>query len=587
MIRVRTYENALRAVNAPGVRAGSALPSSAVGAGESAETRTLNAVLGSGMKLAGLAAERYAADEAVRVSQAIQRMNADLAAERDRYMQENQGESAVEAETYFGNFAASLAQKYLEEEKFQGRAAEAFRRRAAGGVLHFAELGRSYGNRQREAWNRSVLEGAVSEFQRQAAENYDDRDWLEYGYADLERTVNAMRPGQDNAAILREARAGAVLGAVRGHLEHGDTEGAGRTADAYREELGEGFGRVQAAIRGRAQTLREKRAAEQARLGEDEKKAQVENLCRETLAQMSGLPEDWSLERRTARMERLTEGLGKERRDRVRTILRGQLREEELSRRAGVVQELNRLEETFRASPDMPLADRLTMIRTGDFREETKRRAEEELVARSEGRGDDRESALCARRLRAMIDASGGGMDGRELSSLMLDFGLNGRDRAAVTAYAASSVGLQRRVDGAVDAVFGEGAPELLRSKVFTALCGDRDIRSGSVPDDEVLKRRVSALKGMEESRRLGGFNGAEDTDPRWRPELSEGLSRMLDSELAESAAYRSASGAAKKLMRQMLYLRRYLGQEVSPTRAERRLLESAGEGAGRGVSRG
>ena len=497
MIRVRTYENALRAVNAPAVQAGAALPSAA-GAGRSAENETLNAVLGSGMKLAGLAAEKYVSDEAARVSQSLQRLDADLAAERERYMQENQGESAVDAGAHFESFAASLAQKYLEEGGFQGRFAGEFQRQAMGSVLHFAEQGRDYGERQRRAWNASVLEGALSGFQRQAVQNYDNPDWLEYGYANLERTVNAMRPGLDNAALLKKARVDAALGVIRGYLDHGDTEGAARAAGAYRSDLGENFGRAGAAIRSRAETLREKRRAEEARSASDEKKAQVENLCRSAMAELNELPEECTLDGRRERMDRLTARIGsRERRDRVRTLLRAQLEEQELSRGAKVVEELNNLERAFRAEPGMELADRLSMIRTGDFCEETKRRAEEALLARAGGRSNAEKSALGARRIRSAVDDAGGDMDGRKIARLMLDAGLNFRDRETVAAYAAGSAGLQRRVDAAVDEVFGRSTSDITRARIFAALWNDADIRNGGATDDDALKKRVRSLGNL------------------------------------------------------------------------------------------
>ncbi len=121
MIRVRTYDNEFRRMQAPGVQTGNALPA-VRNAADSAEARTLFSLLEAGDKLTQMAAREYVADETARVSQSLQKLNADLSAERDRYMQENRGEAAADAERHFAAFAGERAQKHLEEGGFQSAA---------------------------------------------------------------------------------------------------------------------------------------------------------------------------------------------------------------------------------------------------------------------------------------------------------------------------------------------------------------------------------------------------------------------------------------------------------------------------------
>ena len=260
MIRVRTYDNAPRAVHVPGVQSGNALPS--VGhAEDAAETRVLSTLLDAGEALTGLAVKRYVADESARLSQSLQKLNADLSAERDRYMQENRGEAAVDAETHFASFAGERAQKYLEEGGFQGAFAEAFERQAAGSVLHFVEQGRKYGNEQHEAWKTSVFEGALSDFQNQVSQNYDNDEWLEYSFNNLEGMVNAMRPGLDNAAVLNDMRKSAASGVIDGYLSHDDIAGASRAVERFSSVLGDRARALSLRVEGHAQALQAKRAA--------------------------------------------------------------------------------------------------------------------------------------------------------------------------------------------------------------------------------------------------------------------------------------------------------------------------------------
>lgn len=498
MIRVRTYDNVPRAVQVPGVQSGNALPS--VGhAADFAETRVLSSLLDVGGELTDLAVKRYVSDETARVSQSLQKLNADLSAERDRYMQENRGEAAVDAERHFASFAGERAQKYLEEGGFQGAFAEEFERQAAGSVLHFAEQGRRYGNEQREAWNASVFEGALSDFRNQVSQNYDNDEWLEYSFGNLEGMVNAMRPGLDNTAVLNDVRKSAAFGVIDGHLNHDDIAGASRAAERFAPVLGESAGSVNERIRHHAAALDARRRAEAARLEADRRKQAVEDAGRRVLTQLDDLPEEATLEERMAGMYKLTENMDGEQRDAVRLLVRGDLEERELLRCVSVTEELAFLDRAFRENPGMTVTDRLNMIRTGGFHKETKDRAEVEVLNGIEGGNNAPASMLGARRIRALIDRSGGTMDGRQVAKLMLDLDLNGRDRRSVLAYMSGRSCLQSRTDAVIDAVFGRQTPEVMRARIFSGLQNDPDVRSGREPDDNELKDKVLALKaGMD-----------------------------------------------------------------------------------------
>lgn len=261
MIRIRTYDNAFRQIQAPGVQTGNALPA-VRNVADTGNARTLSSLLRSGDALTQLAAREYVADETARVSQSLQLLNADLAAERERYMQENRGESAVDAGAHFEQYAAERVRKYRQDGRFQGRFAEEFEKQAAGAALHFAEQGRSYGKAQREAWSASVLEGAISDFRNQVSQNYDNAEWISYNLRNLEETVNAMRPEADNAALMNDVRADAAQSVVQGFMDDGDVEGARGAVEAYRNLLGDRARSLSLRVDGRAQALQAKREAE-------------------------------------------------------------------------------------------------------------------------------------------------------------------------------------------------------------------------------------------------------------------------------------------------------------------------------------
>lgn len=269
MIRIQTYNNAPRRIQAGGINPGNQ-PTLRTVSGR-AEDRTLAAMLQSGLKLTDIAVKEYVSNETARVSQSLQQMNAELAAERERYMRENQGQNALNAGEHFENFARELAEKHLADGKFQGRFAQEFVQQAAGTALHFTEQGRSYAGQQRAAWQDSLLKGEISTFQNQAAQNYDNKDWIEFNLNNLTHRINEMRPGLDNRALLDDVRKDAAEGVIDGFLASGRVGDARGALAQYRDMLGDRANVVKVRIDARADALQTKaeaqmKKAEQVRL---------------------------------------------------------------------------------------------------------------------------------------------------------------------------------------------------------------------------------------------------------------------------------------------------------------------------------
>lgn len=269
MIRIQTYNNAPRRIQAGGINPGNQ-PALRTVSGR-AEDRTLAAMLQSGLKLTDIAVKEYVSNETARVSQSLQQMNAELAAERERYMRENQGQNALNAGEHFENFARELAEKHLADGKFQGRFAREFVQQAAGTALHFTEQGRSYAGQQRAAWQDSLLKGEISTFQNQVAQNYDNKDWIEFNLNNLTHRINEMRPGLDNRALLDDVRKDAAEGVIDGFLASGRVGDARGALAQYRDMLGDRANVVKVRIDARADALQTKaeaqmKKAEQVRL---------------------------------------------------------------------------------------------------------------------------------------------------------------------------------------------------------------------------------------------------------------------------------------------------------------------------------
>lgn len=278
MIRIQTYNSDPRRVQAGGIRPGADLPAVRDVTG-TAGGRTLDALLKAGGQLTDLAIREYVKDETARVSESLQMMNAELAAERDRYMRENQGRNALDAGEHFGKFAADRARELQREGGFEGRFAEQFRQQAMGNVLHFAEQGQAYARQQRAAWDQSVQEGARADFLNQVAQNFDNRDWIEFNLQKFAEDTEAMRPGLDNRAYLdgvRKEAAEIIVGGFLGANRIGDARGA---FAQYRDLLGDRANAVKVRIDARADAL-------QARAEAARKRAEAERL---RLATASGV----------------------------------------------------------------------------------------------------------------------------------------------------------------------------------------------------------------------------------------------------------------------------------------------------------
>lgn len=487
MIRVQTYNTAPQSVRAPGIQQ-AALPT--VGnVADTAGTRTLASLLDSGDKLMQVAAREYVKDETARVSQALQQMNADLAAERERYMQENQGQNAIDAGAHFESFATQLAQKYMQDGKFQGRFAEAFEKQAMGTVLHFTEQGRSYGNQQREAWNKSVLDGALSDFQNQVAQNYNNKDWIAYNLMNLEKTVNAMRPGLDNSALMNNVRKAAAQNIVDGYLAHDDIAGARQALNENRELLGDKVAAAEVQIRNRADALQAKAEAAAKRREEEAEKAFVQGTSADIISQLDQFPADWTVEQKEAKLVELTADIEDPKlRKTVRSLVKADLDDKELVRKAGVVEELGLLDRTFEQNPNMTPTEKLAMIRTSNFSEETKKAAEKAIMDAMDGKDNTAHSAAGLAAYRRWFDAMGGNVTADQEKAMMFDLGLNSKDRRAAEEYKGARLEYpQQHIFSLIDSVKGKGkVNETGKNLIYDAVIQEAKASGKALTDKEI-----------------------------------------------------------------------------------------------------
>lgn len=262
-IRVQTYNTGPRRIQMGGIDPGT--PRGGIrDVSGTASDNLLKDALAAGKELTGIAIQEYVEDETTRVSQSLLGMQQELNAERDRYIAENKGQDALGAGQHFEQFAKKTARKYLQEGKFSGRFAEMFMKQASGTALHFTEQGQAYGRQQKSAWEESVLQGDIEEFQKVVAQNYNNPELIEFSRDALRQRIAGMRPGMDNRELFSRLDSQTAGSIIEGYLAHDNIRGARGALDKYRDLLGGEVNRIEASIASHARALESRARARQA-----------------------------------------------------------------------------------------------------------------------------------------------------------------------------------------------------------------------------------------------------------------------------------------------------------------------------------
>lgn len=291
-IRVQTYNTGPRRIQMGGIDPGT--PRGGIrDVSGTASDNLLKDALAAGKELTGIAIQEYVKDETTRVSQSLLGMQQELNAERDRYTAENKGQDALGAGQHFEQFAKKTAQKYLQEGKFSGRFAEMFMKQASGTALHFTEQGQAYGRQQKSAWEESVLQGDIEEFQKVVAQNYNNPELIEFSRDALRQRIAGMRPGMDNRALFSSLDSQTAGSIIEGYLAHDNIRGARGALDKYRDLLGGEVNRVEASIASHARALASRARAE----AERARAEAATNMVGQWLVETKGLaPEERAAE---------------------------------------------------------------------------------------------------------------------------------------------------------------------------------------------------------------------------------------------------------------------------------------------------
>lgn len=328
-------------------------------------------------------------------------------------------------------------------------------------------------------FNKSMGEALWYMEQRLRRDGYSD-EALQRG---LKETSSKVFRGAIENALAGNDVASARRLLERGSRMHGEGEGAWSRMTADDVAWGKN------AIRTRQEALQAKAEANARRREEDAEKAFVQGTSADIISQLDQFPSDWTVEQKEAQLVKLTADIEdpKQRRA-VRSLVKADLDDKELVRKAGVVEELGLLDRTFEQNPNMTPTERLAMIRTGNFSDETKKTAEKSIMDAMEGKDNTAHSAAGLAAYRRWFDAMGGNVTADQEKAMMFDLGLNSKDRQAAEEYRGARLEYpQQHVFSLIDSVKGKGAVnETGKNRIYDAVIQEAKARGKALTDKEI-----------------------------------------------------------------------------------------------------
>lgn len=347
------------------------------------------------------------------------------------------------------------------------------------------------------------------------------------------------------------------------------------------------------AIRTKQEALQAKAEAAAKRREEEAEKAFVQGTSASIIAQLDQFPADWTTEQKEAKLVQLTADIEdpKQRRA-VRSLVKADLDDKELVRKAGVVEELGQIDRTFEQNPNMTPTERLAMIRTGNFSDETKKTAEKSIMDAMEGKDNTAHSAAGLTAYRRWFDAMGGNVTADQEKAMMLDLGLNSKDRQAAEEYKGARLEYpQQHVFALIDSVKGKGkVNETGKNRIYDAVIQEAKARGKALTDKEIkaiifkqdvegyvagsepgwFGRRPSMTYG-EALRKSGGSMGL------FRPEVPEDTATQIKVRLEMEKPWTTLlSEDMRDALVQTVYLQEQFGIPLALSAEENKAFKAA-----------
>ena len=524
-IRVQRYDTQPRNLHAGAIDPGFAQPLIR-DAGRSTESDLLHEMARAGMQITEVGIREYVKDQSTAVAAALNDYRRQLNEERERYTTENKGQDAVNAGEHFDTFARETAKPLAE--KFSGRAREMFLRDAAATGLHFTEQGQAYGRREKEAWQKSVFEGDMSETLNAIAGDPGNAEFVQQSLTELKQRMVDMTPGLDHRAMeadLNRKVAGVTIDAL---LARDNVGGAREAFGQYRELLGAAAPQFEARIRAKGRELESRAQAESERRANETALSGISAV----LADTAGMSDE---ERNAAVFEVIAQEPDRKRRNAMLRVAHDELAFESTRRKAQSAAQ-------GRALFEQAQKDGLSPLDAGKFYNDAKATPEARAYAaeltfgKAAKEGPENRAAL--RQGKMLVDM-GELSTPEQREAYAINYGLTNAQVNSLLDYGGKDADLPiSRAQRIYKSLGGDELPEGMYDTVVAML------PPGRKPTDRELEALMSNLM-MEGEIQGGGIGygrdrtlfeaGHEGMGHTWLPNMEDAdEERQLDAQLAE-----------------------------------------------------
>jgi len=404
----------------------------------SAQSDVVDALLRAGRDVTRESLAEYVSEQSAAVSEALQTYRTALSRERERYMCENRGKDAANAEQHFSDFACEIGMSAADA--FTGRFREHFIRDAEAAGLHLAEEGRAYAAREQAAWRQTVFAADKAQTLADIAAAPGDGNYIQERINNLKLRHLALFPKEDAQGVidgLDHEAAGAI---IDGFLAQGRLEDARGALERHRDFLGEraaGYER-KIASKGRQLAARRQADAKQARL--EQEQSAVLGATGEILNGVQGFP---SLETQRDEAFALVDAIAHPAmRDQVRAMLEQEFTRRETRRDAIAAREIVRFREQARNEGWLWHEALNRLAESADLSEAARERLRQDPCGDGERVTPDNAAALDELRRQMDLGAERGGINPNDtdaVDAFILRHGLTRAQAQQAHAYAGAT----------------------------------------------------------------------------------------------------------------------------------------------------
>ena len=188
----------------------------------------LKTVAGAGSDIMRVIAHDYVRNENALMQEALISADTKFESWKQDYMKEHQGQSALDAQRDFVRKYGEIRQETMD--MFQGHDNEIFRQRLDQSLglraLHALQTGGAYQEQQDAAWQKSVFDGTLANFERDVQASPANEQYIAARRAEVVQDMQTRFKGEDLTARIAKLDEQIAEGRMNALLAAGDYDGA-------------------------------------------------------------------------------------------------------------------------------------------------------------------------------------------------------------------------------------------------------------------------------------------------------------------------------------------------------------------------